>query len=174
MKEKLEGTERRERILQMLETTVEAISGTSIAKQLGVSRQVIVQDIALLRASNENILSTPRGYLLFRQSDGKITRRFRVFHSSEQIEQELNLIVDKGARVMDVIVEHPVYGEIRGTLPLASRRDVQDFIKRIQAQQGTPLLEISNGVHIHTVEADNLQILEEVEQDLRHAGILSE
>ena len=172
MKEKLEGTERRERILQMLETTVEAISGTSIAKQLGVSRQVIVQDIALLRASNENILSTPRGYLLFRQSDGKITRRFRVFHSSEQIEQELNLIVDKG--VMDVIVEHPVYGEIRGTLPLASRRDVQDFIKRIQAQQGTPLLEISNGVHIHTVEADNLQILEEVEQDLRHAGILYE
>ena len=171
MKEKLEGTERRERILQMLETTVEAISGTSIAKQLG---QVIVQDIALLRASNENILSTPRGYLLFRQSDGKITRRFRVFHSSEQIEQELNLIVDKGARVMDVIVEHPVYGEIRGTLPLASRRDVQDFIKRIQAQQGTPLLEISNGVHIHTVEADNLQILEEVEQDLRHAGILYE
>ena len=93
----------------MLETTVEAISGTSIAKQLGVSRQVIVQDIALLRASNENILSTPRGYLLFRQSDGKITRRFRVFHSSEQIEQELNLIVDKGARVMDVIVEPVSY-----------------------------------------------------------------
>ena len=86
----------------------------------------------------------------------------------------MNLIVDKGARVMDVIVEHPVYGEIRGTLPLASRRDVQDFIKSIQAQQGTPLLEISNGVHIHTVEADNLQILEEVEQDLRHAGILYE
>ena len=171
---KLEGRERREQILQMLESTDTALSGTAIAKRLGVSRQIIVQDIALLRASNKDILSTPRGYQLFRQSRPGTSRRFRVFHTDQQMEPELNAMIDAGGRVLDVIVEHPIYGEICASLPLSSRKDIQDFLQKIRSQKGTPLMEIANGVHMHTVEADNRQILDEIEQTLRAAHILWE
>lgn len=172
MSDKLDGSERRKKILELLEQTPAAISGSSMAKRLGVSRQIIVQDIALLRASNLDILSTPRGYLLHHPPMGSFSRRYQVSHTSSQIEQELNLMVDLGGRVLDVIVEHPVYGEIHGTLNLSSRRDVQDFIKKIHTQKGTPLLEISRGIHMHTVEAAHEEILDEIEQELQNAGIL--
>ena len=172
MTAKLEGSERRLRILQMLENSAAPVSGTAMAKALHVSRQVIVQDIALLRASEENILSTPRGYLMYRRPKAPALRRVRVSHTGEQMEQELNLIVDSGAHVLNVIVEHPVYGEICGNLPLSSRRDVRNFIRKINSQEGTPLLEISRGVHIHTLQADREEILDAAEEALRQAGFL--
>ena len=172
MEDKLEGYERRQRIQELLEQAHAAVSGGSMAKTLGVSRQIIVQDIALLRASNQEILSTPRGYLLYRLPDRRFSRRLRVSHTSSQIEEELNLIVDRGARVLNVIVEHPVYGEIQGSLNVSNRKEVQDFIKKIHSQEGMPLLEISRGLHMHTVEADREEILDDIEQALQTAGIL--
>ena len=82
--------------------------------------------------------------------------------------------MDSGARVLDVIVEHPVYGEISGRLPLASRRDVQSFLRKIRSQEGTPLLEISRGVHMHTLQADQEEVLDAAEEALRQAGFLLE
>ena len=61
----MEGKDRRERLIALLQQADTPISGTELAKQLGVSRQVIVQDVALLRAENCEILSTNKGYLLY-------------------------------------------------------------------------------------------------------------
>lgn len=54
----MEGEKRREQLIALLKQADIPVSGTDLAKRLGVSRQVIVQDIALLRAVNKNILST--------------------------------------------------------------------------------------------------------------------
>ncbi len=167
----MKGEVRRQKIINILEDSKEAISGTLLAEKLGVSRQVIVQDIALLRASCEEIVSTPRGYCI-KEDTGKLTRRFRVRHSCDDLETELNIFVDAGGKVLDVIVENPVYGEIKGDLNLSSRRDVRKFMKKIQENQGVPLLTLADGIHQHTIEADNAEIMEEIHEDLERAGYL--
>ena len=85
----------------------QAISGTGLAEKLGVSRQIIVQDIALLRAVNKNILSTNKGYVLFQETEqkNKIKRSFKIKHKEEDILEELYLVVDLGGRFVDVVVE---------------------------------------------------------------------
>lgn len=170
----MEGRARRKKIIDLLQDSQEAVPGAVLAKQLGVSRQVIVQDIALLRAVNKNILSTSRGYLLFQQRQtAKAARCFRVCHSREQIKEELDTIVDLGGKVCDVIVAHPVYGEINVDLIISTRQDVKEFVDKIKSQEGgVPLMEIANGVHIHTVEADCEAVLDRIEAALDKLGIL--
>lgn len=169
----MEGVERREKLIAILKNRKEKpISGTELAKQLGVSRQVIVQDIALLRAVNKNILSTTKGYLLYYQEARKVNRCFMVKHSTDQIEEELCIIVDHGGKVLDVIVMHDIYGEIRTDLIMSSRKDVYDFVKKVNDKQTVPLKELTDGTHLHTVEADSEDILDDIEQELREKGYL--
>ncbi len=169
----MEGVERREKLIAILKNRKEEpISGTELAKQLGVSRQVIVQDIALLRAVNKNILSTTKGYLLYYQEARKVNRCFMVKHSTDQIEEELCIIVDHGGKVLDVIVMHDIYGEIRTDLIMSSRKDVYDFVKKVNDKQTVPLKELTDGTHLHTVEADSEDILDDIEQELREKGYL--
>ena len=172
MQKKQDGAIRRAAILTILQKADAPVSGTALAKELQVSRQVIVQDIALLRASDCPVLSTPRGYMLPDAASSVHTRRFSVSHRQEDMEEELNLFVDAGARVLDVVVKHPVYGEIRGNLNLKSRRDVTAFLKRLQTQKGVPLLEISGGLHQHTLEAESEKILDEIGEALKSRGFL--
>lgn len=169
----MEGVERREKLIAILKNRKEEpISGTELAKQLGVSRQVIVQDIALLRAVNKNILSTTKGYLLYYQEARKVNRCFMVKHSTDHIEEELCIIVDHGGKVLDVIVMHDIYGEIRTDLIMSSRKDVYDFVKKVNDKQTVPLKELTDGTHLHTVEADNEDILDDIEKELREKGFL--
>lgn len=169
----MEGVERREKLIAILkDRKEEPISGTELAKQLGVSRQVIVQDIALLRAVNKNILSTTKGYLLYYQEARKVNRCFMVKHSTDQIEEELCIIVDHGGKVLDVIVMHDIYGEIRTDLIMSSRKDVYDFVKKVNDKKTVPLKELTDGTHLHTVEADSEDILDDIEQELREKGYL--
>lgn len=169
----MEGVERREKLIAILKNRKEEpISGTELAKQLGVSRQVIVQDIALLRAVNKNILSTTKGYLLYYQEARKVNRCFMVKHSTDQIEEELCIMVDHGGKVLDVIVMHDIYGEIRTDLIMSSRKDVYDFVKKVNDKQTVPLKELTDGTHLHTVEADNEDILDDIEKELREKGFL--
>ena len=171
----MEGVERRERLIQILKDRKdEPISGTELAKQLGVSRQVIVQDIALLRAVNKNILSTTKGYLLYYQEAKKVNRCFMVKHTTDQIEDELCTIVDHGGKVLDVIVLHDIYGEIRTDLIISNRKDVYDFVKKVKDKQTVPLKELTDGTHLHTVEADNEDTLDAIELELRSKGFLIE
>lgn len=171
----MEGDSRREKIIEMLNCTTEPLSGTALAKTLKVSRQVIVQDIALLRAYNKNILSTNKGYILYQPlGEGKKLRRtVSVKHTDEQMQDELYTIVDCGACMLDVVVEHEVYGQITVDLLLRSRADVDEFIDKIEKSEAQPLKTLTNGAHFHTLEAESEDVFTRVEEQLAAKGYLN-
>lgn len=169
---KMESNERREQLWKLLSESKEPLSGTALAQKLNVSRQVIVQDIALLRAVNKNILSTAKGYLLYHPEPKRATRCFSVCHNTSQIEDELCSIVDHGGNILDVIVSHPIYGTISADLIIKNRSDVHDFVRKVTEKQTVPLKELTNNYHFHTVEADSEQILDEIEEVLKEKGYL--
>lgn len=168
----MEGEARREKLIEILKSSSVPVSGSMLSKKLGVSRQVIVQDIALLRAVNKNILSTTKGYILYSHDDKKCNRTYLVKHTNAQIRDELYTMVDCGGQVLDVIVEHDVYGTITVDLILKNRLDVDEFIDKLESSKAGPLNKLTNGVHIHTVEADNEDILDKIEIKLREKGYL--
>ncbi len=171
----MDGNRRRDKILEILQYSNKPVTGTALAKELGVSRQIIVQDIALLRAKeNNNLLATARGYLL-QEKKRKFQRKYTVSHDEHDVEKELNLFVDCGGRVLDVIVEHGVYGFITADLLLANRMEVRDFIEKLNTRKTTLLSQLTGGVHIHTVEADSEEILNCIEEELKlHRYLISE
>lgn len=166
--------ERREQIIRILEQSDRPVPGMDLAKALGVSRQVIVQDIALLRAENKNILSTNRGYLLYRVHGErqKICRIVCVKHTKEQIRDELYTIVDCGGKVLDVMIEHEIYGRISGNLMLYTRKDVDRFVSRVEHANTRPLNCLTDGTHYHTIEADSEEMLDEIEDELEKKNYL--
>lgn len=162
----MDGEQRRKKLLRLLQDSEEPVSGASLARALGVSRQVIVQDIALLRATDKDILSTARGYILYRPDSGKVNRCFMVSHTTDQIRDELTAIVDLGGKVLDVIITHPIYGTIAVDLIISSRSDVDSFVQGIDSHKTKPLKELTNDIHYHTVEADNEATLDKIEKAL--------
>lgn len=162
---------RREELLKTLYEKQKPMSGESLAEKFDVTRQVIVQDIAILRASGKDIVSTNRGYYLNEERTQKV---FKVKHSDRDINKELNAIVDLGGRVKDVIVHHKVYGEIKKDLNCSSRRDVKIFIEKMKEEKSKPLDVLTGGVHYHTVLADNEEVIEEIEVILKELGFLIE
>ncbi len=168
------GKERRKKIIEVLQNSEEAVSGTELAKRLNVSRQVIVQDVALLRAVNRNIISTTKGYVLYYQEQQKVNRCFLVKHTDDQIKDELYTVVDNGGKVLDVIVMHDIYGEISTGLIIKNRKDVYDFVEKLRGHNTTPLMELTGGVHLHTVEADSEEILDSIEKKLKEKKYLIE
>lgn len=170
----MEGDSRREKIMEMLNSSAEPLSGTALAKELKVSRQVIVQDIALLRAYDKNILSTNKGYILYQSGGGRALKRtVAVKHTDEQMQDELYAIVDCGARVLDVVVEHEVYGQITVDLFLRNRQDVDEFIRKIGKSKAQPLKALTNGEHFHTLEADSEGVLTRAEECLGAKGYIN-
>ena len=169
------GSDRRKQIVDQIRNSTTPVAGKVLAAAYDVSRQVIVQDIALLRASNRNILSTNKGYLYDRADEKKVVRRtFFVRHTDEQMAEELFAIVDNGGRLRDVVVEHEIYGQITVDLILENRCDVQDFLDKISKSTARPLSILTNGKHYHTVEADREEIFDRIEQKLRLLGYLQE
>lgn len=168
------GNERREFIVQLLKKSTQPIKGQDIADQTNVSRQVIVTDMALLKTRNEPIIATNRGYLyLHEQPEDHLFRRVIVcHHSPDRTKEELDRIVDCGVTVVDVIVEHPVYGDLTGSLRLSSRYDVEQFLLTISKHEASLLSELTDGVHLHTIEADAIEKLDAACDALRDAGIL--
>ena len=122
---------RRQAVAQALEEAVGPVSAAALAERFSVSRQIIVGDVALLRAGGTDILATPRGYLLGGRGGG-VERTVACVHAPEEMERELNAIVDAGGEVVDVIVEHPVYGQLTGLLGVRSRYDVAEFVRRVE------------------------------------------
>lgn len=170
----MEGEARRNQILLLLSEESHPLSGTDLANRLGVSRQVIVQDIALLRAVDKNILSTNKGYILYDKmtSGNKPKRTIKVRHQTEQIKEELYIIVDHGGSVMDVVVEHPIYGQIVADLIIHSRVDVDTFVEKVERYKTKPLNALTEGVHFHTIEAENEESLDRIEKKLEEKGFL--
>ena len=169
----MNGTERRAKILELLRAASSPLSGSALARSLGVSRQVIVQDMALLRARTDlEILSTYQGYLLL-QPQEPCRRVFKVRHSSERTQEELQEIVDLGGRVEDVFVYHRVYGVVRGQLSITSRKDIRDFMSRLAESRSAPLMLITDDFHYHTVAADDEQTLDQIQARLGELGFLA-
>ena len=168
------GSERRERIAALLDSRT-PLSGTELARRLGVSRQIIVQDVALMRAENKNILSTNKGYLLYDASDlpGSCRRVFHVRHTTQQVRDELITIAELGGTVLDVSVEHELYGQIRVDLLIASRQDAAEFADRLDASAGAPLKLLTQDDHYHTVAAESERLLDLIEDELRRKGYLA-
>lgn len=128
-----DGTTRRKELMKLLQNEMRPLSGTELARHFGVSRQVIVQDIALLRATDRNILSTNKGYVLYHpeQEEERSRRILASHHDKERMQEELYLIVDNGGCVCDVVVEHEIYGQLSADLILKNRRDVNEFVKKM-------------------------------------------
>ena len=168
------GAERRKMILNLMKESAKPLSGGALGAATGVSRQVVVQDIALLRSEGYSILATARGYLLDTPTEKKNTRLFKVFHDESRTEEELKLIVDLGGTVEDVMVNHKVYGKVSAPLHIKNRRDVQSFLKNLEMGKSTPLLKVTSGYHFHRVSADEAEILDEIEDALRQNDFLTE
>jgi transcriptional regulator of NAD metabolism len=171
----MEAKKRRQLILSFLQDGYEPITGTELARKAGVSRQVIVQDMAVLRAAGEQIMATPKGYMMLPSMavKGK-TRTFAVCHDRRRLEEELLIIIDQGGQVVDVAVEHPVYGELKGLLMISSRPDVAEFIAQLDQTGAEPLLALTGGTHIHTVQARSEQVLDQIQSALKQSGFLLE
>lgn len=167
-----DGETRRRELVALLWGSSRPISGSELARTFGVSRQVIVQDIALLRATDKNILSTNKGYVLYRpdNKNGHVKRTMAVQHTDEQMQDELYLFVDNGGYVLDVVVEHEIYGQITADLILKNRRDVDEFIEKMSRITDRPLKELTGGIHFHTVEAESEMILNRIEGQLKEKG----
>lgn len=166
------GEKRREEIIKDINNTVDPISGSELAKRYKVSRQLIVQDIALLRARGHDIVSTTNGYIP--NHNASKTRVFYVSHDDDCIRDELNTIVDLGGTVVDVFVEHQVYGRLDTTLDISSRREVDELIEGLTSGKSTPLNHLTDGRHWHTVEAKSDELLDIIEQKLKDKGYLIE
>ena len=165
----MKAEERRKRIAETL-TADQPISATALAGRFSVSRQIIVGDIALLRAAGQEITATARGYVIPAQNG--LLRRIACIHSAEETRDELDAMVDCGCTVVDVIVEHPVYGQLTAPLHLSSRLDVDQFMKRMDG--AAPLSQLTGGVHLHTLSCPDETAYEHLLQLLRQRGFLVE
>lgn len=168
----MNGAERRKKIIALIRDAEKPISGEVLGKETGVSRQVVVQDIALLRTEGLPIVATARGYVL--DEPKQVTRTVKVCHTTEQTEEELTTIVDLGGNVVDVMVNHRIYGKLTAPLNIRNRRDVQGFLENLRTGKSVPLLNVTSGYHFHRISADSEEILDEIVEALQKKGYLAE
>lgn len=170
----MDAAGRRKKLLELIGSSGRPVTGGELSTLLNVTRQVVVQDIALLRAGGAPILATPSGYMII--DAAPCSRPMRVFtcrhETVEEADRELTIIVENGGRVRDVIIEHPIYGEISGTLMVSTPEAVKNLIERLRRKDSMMLTSITGGVHMHTVEADSEETLSKIERELRQAGLL--
>jgi len=169
----MDAQERRQVIAQRLACADRPVSAAALARECSVSRQVIVGDVALLRAGGMDIDATPRGYVLPGPSAG-LTRTLACRHGADQMEAELNAIVDQGCTVLDVVVEHPIYGQLTGSLQLSSRYEVGQFVSRCLLQSAPPLSQLTEGIHLHTIACPDEEAFLRVRAALNTLGVLLE
>ena len=166
------GNERREKIIEILKNSDRPVPGVELAGMLDVSRQIIVQDMALLRANGAEITSTHKGYVL--TSTEGASRVFKVIHTEDQVEEELNLYVDFGGKVEDVFVYHKIHGVIKVDLNIRSRMDVKRYMEDISTGKSTQLMKLTSNYHYHTITADTEEILDMIQEELTKRGFLAQ
>lgn len=167
----MKAAERRNAIAQLLLAEQGAISGSTLSEKFGVSRQIIVQDISLLKASGYEILSTHSGYII--QDSPLKERVFKMHHTTEQTEDELRLIVGMGGTVVDVFVWHKVYGKVLAKLNISSPLHIQQFLEGVRTGKSTELMNITGGYHYHTIRAESDQILDQIFTALYQKGYIA-
>lgn len=168
----MKANERRQEILSLIGNAKSPIPANVLSEKFAVSRQVIVQDIALLRAHGYAVISTNKGYVL----GGKVRaeRVFKCRHSLEEIVAEGNIIIENGGKVEDVFVNHRVYGRIAARLDLINKTHVEELYRSLVSGASKPLMSVTDGYHYHTVSADSESALDKIGQALRSCGYLIE
>lgn len=169
----LSGPERRVKILTALQDTDKPISASAFAKEFGVSRQIVVGDVALLRASGAEVIATARGYLIEGIGEKKVSK-IAVQHTRQETELELQTIVENGGEIIDVVVEHPLYGELTGQLHIETQAEVAEFIAEYEKANASLLSELTAGIHLHTIAYKEVADLERIKTALKAVGILYE
>lgn len=171
----MDAKQRRKEITKILKGSDMPISASSLASQLSVSRQIIVGDVAILRASGANIMATPRGYQYQDTAENTFPYEGLIVcrHTPEQLQDELYTIVDYGGTVINVLIEHPLYGQLSGALNISSRYDVDLFLKQIwEEENAKPLSLLTNGIHLHQIGCKNQVVFERIKDILTEKGIL--
>ncbi|SIS40692.1 transcription repressor NadR [Salimicrobium flavidum] len=173
---KFKSSERREAILKQLRESASPLTGKSLAEEMKVTRQVIVADVSLLKAGGEPIIATSQGYLYMKEEKRRFSYRRTIVccHNRSETKEELEILVDHGVYVQNVVIEHPVYGDLKAELHLGNRRDVERFMEQVNSSNATYLLELTDGVHTHEIAADREEAIEEAVRELAEAGILME
>ncbi|MGJ9459734.1 transcription repressor NadR [Oceanobacillus sp. CF4.6] len=171
---KMSSANRQQLIITKLKEAKKPISGSDFAKETNVSRQVIVQDVSILKAKNEPIIATSQGYLYLNddKNDSLEQKVIACKHGDEQTLDELYLIVDHGVTIKDVKVEHAVYGDLTASIRVSNRREADQFVEKIHTAGASYLSSLTDGVHLHTIEADATDKIEAACADLKKAGIL--
>lgn len=169
----MDAKNRRELIMNKLINSDSPLSATALAKEFLVSRQVIVGDIAILRASGKNISATPRGYILDApEKSFEFIGIIPCKHTSTQLQRELYIIVDFGGTVIDVSIDHPIYGELFGQLNISSRYDADLFLSQVDGDTALPLSALSGGIHLHKVGCKSEEIFNKIKDKLKEENIL--
>ena len=166
----MKAADRRKEIANYLMTEGKAVSGGALSEKFGVSRQIIVQDISVLKAMGYEILSTHSGYII--QGSPLVERVFKLYHTTDQTEDELNTIVDLGGTIVDVYVWHKVYGKLSVPLNIFSRLHVKQFIEGVRTGKSTELMNITGGYHYHTVRAEEKEVLDRIEKALEYKNYI--
>lgn len=164
------AVQRRSAIYEQLTHADAPISATALAQRFSVTRQVVVGDIALLRAEGHSITATPRGYMI--PAETGLRRTIACHHSSGDTQRELFAMVDCGCTVLDVIVEHPVYGQLTAPLALSSRYDVEQFVQRMADSHAQPISALTGGVHLHTLSCPSEAVFAHLKATLADMGML--
>lgn len=167
----MRAIERRKEIINLLLSEEKAISGSELSSIFGVSRQIIVSDISVLKGSGYEILSTHNGYIIHKTPLKE--RVFKLHHTTEQTEDELSLIVDLGGMVVDVFVWHKVYGKVVANLNIFSKLHVKQFIEGVRTGKSSELMNITGGYHYHTIRADSEEILDKIGSVLQERGYIA-
>ena len=168
----MKAADRRKAIVNLLLSSTQAISGGKLSEEFGVSRQIIVQDITVLKGSGYDILSTHNGYII--QKSPLKERVFKVYHTTEETEDELNTIVNLGGTVVDVFVWHKVYGKMTAPLNIFSSLHIKQFIEGVRSGKSTELMNITGGYHYHTVRADSEDVLDSIQNTLEKRGYIAQ
>ena len=170
----MSSNERREKLLQILKKSDKPVKGSELSAELQVSRQVVVKDIALLRASGLEIIATSNGYIVLDSVKNEFKIKCKTHNYYDELYDELQTIIDLGGKVKDVIVEHPTYGVLKADLNVATNRDLRNFMQKAATNEFKQLSVLSPDYHIHTIEVDNDEIFEEIQKELKLKNILFE
>lgn len=168
----MKANERRSEILSCLSNSGQPVSAGALSAKFGVSRQIIVQDIAILRAEGSEVISTSRGYLV--DADNRAERVIKCRHTLDELVAEGEIIISLGGRVEGIFVNHRIYGRISAPLNLVTMTDVEELHRSLVSGASKPLMSVTDGYHYHTVSADSERTLDEIENALREKGFLVE
>jgi len=167
----MSSIDRRNNIFKLLVESNEPLKGSVIAQKYSVTRQVIVKDIAILRAKGKSIIATPDGYII-NKIEHKVKVIIAVTHTEEEMFDEMNIVIKYGGIIEDVIVEHPLYGEITGMLMIKNYNELNKFIEKYKEQRAKLLSVLTNGVHLHTIAAESEDDINLIISELRKRNFI--